>query len=220
MISTYDHRLHGPVRQRARHLPPLVKTIVVIIALVVVGSFLKSLFSPRAPAKCVYGCGPTVGPNVPGRLTFTSAEFGFSFGYPGFWETSTTAGNTVADLLVKDSNGSLLSDFQVAAGTGNREPGQLIQSRAQSLGQSIQQLESTGGMPGAQIGYSPGQGEFFRGSLVYSVGSVQPVQVSILAVQRSNEWVVVTAVSAYNSQKQPVAGPTFDDTLIRWTWMS
>ena len=218
MISTYDHRLHGPVRRRTRQTRPLLKSIILVAALVVIGSVLKSLFSPRAPGTCLYGCGPSVGPNVPGRHTFTSTTYGFSFEYPGFWEPSTASGSTVADFVVKDSNGSLLSDFQVAAGLGNEEPSQLIDTKAESLGQSIQQLESTGGMPGAQIGYSPGQGQFFRGSLVYSVGAVQPVHVSILAVQRPTEWVVVTGVSAYNSKKQPIAGPTFDDALIRWVW--
>jgi hypothetical protein len=191
---------------------------VVVAVLVVIGSFIKSRVSPRSPGTCLYGCGPNVGPALPNGHTFTSTTFGFSFDYPAYWRAAKGSGDTVANFVVNDSNGSLLSDFQVSAGMGNQQPSQLIASKAQSLGQVIQQLESTGGMPGAQIGFTPGQGQFYRGSLVYSSGAQQPVEVAILAVQRSGEWVVVTGVSAYDSKKRAIANPDFDGALIRWTW--
>jgi hypothetical protein len=216
--TAFDPRLHGPVRRRTRHSPPILKAAVAVAVLVAVGVFIKDRVSPRAPGACLYSCGPNVGPALPNGHTFTSATFGFSFDYPGYWRAATTSGNTIANFVVSDSNGSLLSDFQVSAGMGNQEPTQLITAKAQSIAHSIQQLESTGGMPGAEVGFVAGQGQFYRGSLVYSSGSQQPVEVAILAVQRGGEWVVVTGVSAFDSKKRAIANPSFDDALIRWRW--
>jgi hypothetical protein len=216
--TAVDPRLHGPVRRRARRTPPLLKAFIVVAVLVVIGSFIKSRVSPRAPGTCLYGCGPSAGPAVPTTHTFTSTTFGFAFDYPAYWRPASGPSHSVANYVVSDSNGSLLSDFQVAAGTGNQQPSQLIAAKANSLGQVIQQLQSTGGMPGAQIGFTPGQGQFYRGSLVYSSGAEQPVEVAILSVQRSGEWVVVTGVSAYDSKKRAIANPDFDNALIRWRW--
>jgi hypothetical protein len=159
-----------------------------------------------------------VGPALPSGRTFTSDTFGFSFDYPGYWTASSRSGDIVANFVVNDSNGALLSDFQVSAGTGNLPPSQLISAKVQSMSRTVEQLEATGGMPGAEIGFVPGQGQFYKGALVYSNGAQQPVEVVVLAVQRNSGWVVVTGVSAYDDKKQPIANPDFDSTLIRWRW--
>jgi hypothetical protein len=198
--TAFDPRLHGPVRRRARRTPPLLKAFIVVAVLVVIGSFIKARVSPRAPGTCLYGCGPNVGPTLRNSQTFTSTTFGFSFDYPAYWRPASGPSDSVANYVVNDRNGSLIA------------------AKANSLGQVIQQLQTTGGMPGAQIGFTPGQGQFYRGSLVYSSGAEQPVEVAVLSVQRSGEWVVVTGVSAYDSKKRAIANPDFDNALIRWRW--
>jgi hypothetical protein len=216
MTTAYDPRLHHQGRGRVRRLPPLLKAAVAVAVLVTIGVVINDRLSLKHPPACLFSCGPNVGPSGPREHTFTSTTFGFSFDYPSYWSPASASGDVVANFVATDSNGSLLSDFQVSAGTGNLQPSDLITAKAQSISRAIQQLESTGGMPGAQIGFSPGQGEFYQGDLVYTSGAQQPVEVAILAVQRNGEWVVVTAVSAYDSRKRAIANRDFDDTLIRW----
>jgi hypothetical protein len=201
-------------------VPPLAKIALGITVMVLAGVTVKALVSPGPPSPCVFSCSsPPVGVPQPDGVTYSSPSNGFSFTYPAGAQTI-AANGAVTVLNYKDGGGSFSAQLIVNAGTGAESPASLVTGAASRLATSeISNLQSIGPILGAEIGFAPGEGEFFRGQYLDSLGYQYPVQIGIVAVQRGSHWVDVVGISAVGaSSNTPLFFGVFDDILDRWRW--
>ncbi len=208
--------------QRARRLRPLTKFAIGMTVLVIGASALKGLVSPGArPRRCVVACAsPPGGASAALGGTFVSRRYGFSFGYPTGGQSVTVSGNGVAGL-VYTRDGQLRAELLVRAAAQPTSLQHLIGSEASSAlsGLRIQNVKATGPINGAEIGFTPGQGEFYSADYTDDTGSVFPVRLGIVAVLRPGGWVDLVGISTIGAESGRALGfPVIDDVLDRWRW--
>jgi hypothetical protein len=207
--------------RRARRLRPLTKFAIGVTALVIGASALKALVSPGArPRPCVVACAsPPGGAGALSGGTFVSPGYGFSFGYPAGGQSVKVSSNGVAGL-VYTRDGQLRAELLVQAAAQPTSLQHLIGSEASALsGLRIQNVKATGPVNGAEIGFTPGQGEFYSGNYTDDTGSVFPVKLGIVAVRRPTGWVDLVGISTIGAESGTALGfPVIDDVLDRWRW--
>jgi hypothetical protein len=200
-------------------LPPLVKIGIGVVALVAVGLAIKLIASPGQPPRCVFTCSsPPIGPIQPVGATFTSPQWGFSFDYPKGLRQFRVSGTGVAAFGWGQN--ARAGQIMVAAGTDSTSLTGLVDGYGIQLANSvISNAKDLGPMNGAEIGFIPGEGEFFSGDFTDPQQNVYPVAYGIAAVRHNNAWVMVAGVSAESSSdNSPVLFGDFDDILDRWRW--
>lgn len=202
-----------------RRIPPVLKLALGVLVLVGVGLLIKVLVSPGPPAPCTICTTPPKKVTLPGDPTFTSARYGFSFPYPAGLTTVSTSGHGVVGLEY-GSGGSFQLQLLVGAGSGTGDLVSLIDDEANSLsGSEITDLQTTGPMHGAEIGFAQGEGEFYSGDYTDSVGDVIPVDIGIVAVQRSSGWVEFVGISVVSGSSSTASYfGVFDSILDEWRW--
>jgi hypothetical protein len=202
-------------------LPPLVKIALGVAILVGVGLAFKQSVSPGPPPPCLFSCGaPPVGPVQPVGATFTSPTWRFSFEYPSDWQRVPVSGAGVVGLNFNVSDGSFAGAALVAAGSGTDSLTGLINGEASQLSQvGLTNVQDQGAINGAEIGFQPGEGEFYSAQYTAPTGTVYPVSVGIMAVQRPGEWVFMVGVSRQDpTSNEPLFFGDFDEMLDRWRW--
>ncbi len=214
--------LRGRARmpRRARQLRPLAKFAIGMTALVIGASAVKALVSPGPGARCVVACAsPPGGAGEPSGRTFVSARYGFSFGYPAGGRAIKVSGNGVTGL-VYTKDGQLRAEMLVRAASQPTSLEHLVADEGSALsGVRIQNVAARGPINGAEIGFTPGQGEFYSGDFIDDTGSVFPVRVGIVAVRRPAGWVDLVGISTIGAISGRTLGfPVIDDILDRWQW--
>lgn len=210
-----------PLRRIAVRLPPLAKIAIGVAVLVGIGLAVKTIGSPGPPPRCLFTCyAPPRGVALATGETFRSSTYGFSFDYTSQAQPIQVNGAAVAGFNYAFTSGSFAGQILIAAGFGQQPLSALITSEANALGQSeVSNMSPVGPINGAEIGFTPGEGELYSAQFTDSQGNVYPVQVGIIAVQHNNEWVYVAGIGATNN-----SGPTapafvvFDDILDHWQW--
>ncbi|HYA44162.1 MAG TPA: zinc ribbon domain-containing protein [Acidimicrobiales bacterium] len=205
-------------------LPSYGKAAVVFGGLVLLGALIQSML-PGHP-HCAYSCGPDQGPIAPAGQHYASS-LGFAFDYP----TAMSAAKPEFRSLVTldDNNGQLM----VWAGQGQQSLGGLVQTYSQMFSgdSNFTGFNSFGTVSGAEIGFIPGQGEFYSSDIAIS-GQETPVGVVVIAAQSAGLWAVVAGWSVCVGPSGPAActdpsfrsggafasGSDFDDVLARWHW--
>lgn len=208
--------------RRRRGVPPLVKLAAAVTVLVGIGLLVKVIVSPGPPARCEFDCSaPPRKVVIPGHdPSFVSPRYGFTFSYPAGGQRVGVNGAGVVGLRYQDGSGRILALGIVSAGAGDLPPAGLITDEAQSLSSSeIADLQPDGTMHGAEIGFTPGSGEFYTGNYTQPDGEVDPVELGIVAVQHRDDWyeLVGMSVTSGSSATPPFFG-IFDDILDNWRW--
>ena len=207
---------------RFSQLPPMAKLVLLFVGLVLAGALVQAVLPGQH--RCIYACGPSKGPLAPDAHTYPTtaaavATLGFSFGYPASMVlTSNQYGSEVA--LAEPDGGELF----VWSGHGQQQLEALVQATEQRIGLPIQEAQPAGAVPGAEIGFSPGQGEFFCANS----DQLGPVLWVVVVAQSPGTWAAVAGYTpnapdaAYLCNwksgfgNQDVMG--FDDVLARWQW--
>ena len=225
--------LTGQVAQgRARRgwfskFPPLGKVAVIVASLVLVGGLVQAALPGHA--HCAYSCGPDVGPIAPAGQHYLSS-LGFSFDYPS--AMSVNQSQFGSNVTLQDGNGDLF----VWAGAGQQSVTGLVQTYAQKISSNanFQNFTGFGAVNGAEIGFVPGQGEFYSADLQIS-GQETPVGIVVIGAVSGARWAVVAGWSvcldpsgnpatcsnpSFQSGGAFASGPDFDDVLARWHWSS
>lgn len=200
-------------------VPPIVKIAIVVLVLVGIGLGTKQGVSPGPPPACVFACAsPPIGPSLPVQATFTSPTWRFSFDYPSDWQPVTVSRPGVVGLDLP--SGSFAGAALIAAGSATSSLTGLIDTEAGQLSRfGLTNVQDQGALNGAEIGFEPGQGEFYSGQYTAPTGAVYPVSAGIMAVQRPGEWVYLVGVSRDDpSSNKPYFFGDFDDILDRWRW--
>ncbi len=207
---------------RVRRLPPLVKVAIGVVVLVAVGLGVKAIVAPRSVPRCLFTCAnPPVGVPQPAGSTLNSAKYGFSFDYPPGATKASTEGSGVADLVYADDDGDFAGEILVAAGSGTTSATSLLTNGASTLSRYIVNLRTVGGVPGAEIGFVPGDGQSYTGQYTSFDGSTSPVDIDAIAVQHRGVWVYMVGISTVDNsdnQSTAIAYPLFDDIVDRWRW--
>jgi hypothetical protein len=207
--------------RRGDRLRPITKFAIGVAALVIGASAVKALVSPGPRAKrCVVACAsPPGGAVTPSGGRFLSTRYGFSFGYPSGGRPVAVSGNGVTGL-VYTRDGQLRAELLVRAASQPTSPAHLVADAGSALsGLRIQNVSATGPINGAEIGFTPGQGEFYNGDYIDDTGSVFPVRVGIVAVRRPTGWVDLVGVSTIGAESGSALGfAVIDDVLDRWEW--
>jgi len=202
-----------------RRLPPVVKTTFGVIAFVAVGLILKGVISPTPPSRCVSECSQPPSSAGGGTAYFTSSRYGFTFGYPSVGQRINVGANGVTGYTFFESTGNFAGEMLVDAGVGHPTLSYIVDNEAKSLGSNISNLNLSGPLNGAEIGFEPGIGNLYTGQFTDSVGNVHPVQIGVLAVQHADEWVAMIGVGATSgSNPAPIVFSVFDDVLDQWRW--
>ena len=213
-------------RSRSHRLPAMAKLAAVFLPLLLVGVFVVAVL-PGAPS-CVYSCGTPTGPVLPAGQAYHS-QLGYSFEYPS--RMSLDKAELGDEVTLADPAGQML----IWAGRGGQSSSSLVQTYSQKLmGSSLQNLRSFGAVPGAEIGFVPGDGEFYNGLFQQQNGQVLPIGVAVLAARTGAIWAVAAVwavcISPQDSQPQEcnsqffrgggifANGDDFDDVLARWQW--
>jgi hypothetical protein len=206
--------------QRARRLRPLTKFAIGVAVLVVGASAIKQLVAPGPGARCAVVCAspPRGAVGISGG-TFVSPNYGFSFGYPAGGHAIQVSGTGVAGL-VYTRDGQLRAELLVRAAHQPTSLQHLIGNAASALsGLRIQNVRATGPINGADIGFMPGQGEFYSGDYTDDTGAVFPVKLGIVAVRRPAGWVDLVGISTIGATSGTALGfGVIDDVLDRWRW--
>ena len=218
-------RNETPFGHSTRRLPPLVKLAVAVVVLVVGGVIIKGLVTPGPPPRCVFTCDlPPSGIPEGTGVAFQSLKYGFSFDYPsgplfGLAKTQQANGAGVANLAYEGQNGQFLGWVLVAAGNGRQQLSSLISEEAQTLSGSIQNIQETGPIMGAEIGFQAGEGQFYSGTYSEADGNTLDLDFGIVAVQRGNLWAYVVGISTVDAGSSgALLYPDFDYILDRWRW--
>jgi hypothetical protein len=165
-----------------------VKTTLLIMLVVVVGTAIKAVAGPNPPSQCVDNCPPDLGPPLPNGGPFTSSQYGFSFDYPAPWNVKTDTSH------IFDASLASGGQFEIDAGTGQVDLAQLIQRQLASFTELVQTSRGSN-IRGAEIGFQPGQGTFYAGTANDNAGNVVDVEVAIIVVTRADRWVMATGIS-------------------------
>jgi hypothetical protein len=202
-----------------RRFPPVVKITFGVIAFVGVGLILKGAISPGSPSQCVSNSSQPPSSAGGGEAYFTSSQYGFTFGYPSVGQRiNVTNGVTGYNFFV--STGNFAGQMLVAAGMGHPTLSYIVDNEAKTLGgSSISNMDLSGPMNGAEVGFEPGVGNMYTGEFTDSVGNVHPVQIGVIAVQHGNEWVSMVGIGTTSSSNpSPLIFSVFDDVLDQWRW--
>jgi hypothetical protein len=205
-----------------RRVPPILKIVVGIVLLAGIGSAAKSAISPGPPAACVYSCSrPPAGVPQPAGNVLNRPDEGFSFTYPSRAKVVGRSG-PMTTLNFSDSDGSFDAQLAITAGNGAPPLSSLISHAASALdGTQIANLQRTGPMPGAEVGFVPGDGAMYEGEYSDSSGYQYPVKIGILAAEHRRRWVSLVGISTESaSDRTPLSFGVFDDILARWRWTS
>jgi len=205
-------------------LPPYGKAAVVFGSLVVLGALIQAGL-PSHP-HCAYSCGPDQGPISPAGQHYSSS-LGFAFDYPTAMSVAKSEFNSLVTL--DDDNGQLM----VWAGQGGQSLGALVQTYSQvfSADSNFTGFSAFGSVSGAEIGFIPGQGEFYSADLAIS-GQETPVGLVVVAARSDGLWAAIAGWSVCVGPSGPAActdpsfhsggafasGSDFDDVLARWHW--
>ncbi|GEM_PF-6323511 len=219
----------GPARQGTfARLPALVKLGALFLGLTFVGALVQAVLPPQH--RCVYSCGPSAGPLEPDAHSYPSsasqaASLGFSFGYPA--SMAMAPAQFGAEVAFQEPDGGQLL---VWSGHGHQDLAVLVQSTLQKIGPPVVGAEPAGPVPGAQVGFAPGQGEFYCANYDEGGGQLVPVLLAVVAAQSGGTWAAVAGYTpnapngAYLCNwksgfgNQDVMG--YDDVLARWRWTS
>jgi hypothetical protein len=201
------------------------KLLVGVAVLVVGGVVLKDIATPGPPQPCVFSCAlpPSGVPEYAG-ISFASNAYGFAFTYPsgplsGFAKSEPPTGAGVADLQYEDGSGNFLGLVLVAAGKGRVSPSSLVSNEANELSSDFQNLQGTGPMLGAEIGFQPGDGQFYSGIYSAPDGDTYNIDLGIVAVQHGNVWTYLVGISTIDAGSHTASlYPDFDEILDRWRW--
>ena len=211
----------APVVHRPGHLRPIAKIGVMVAVVVIVASVIKSVVSPGPPKPCVYPCvKPPSGPSLPTANTFSSSQFGFTFQYPDGGSKVAVSGDQLVGLQYTLNSGGFGGEALVGASSTSASAQQLIQQESAALGgEGITNVQATGGLNGAEIGFISGSGELLSGVYTDTVGNQDPVNIGIIAVAHGTDMVYFVGISVAASDKStpPLFG-TFDSILDHWTW--
>jgi hypothetical protein len=139
-------------------------------------------------------------------------------------------------VTLNDTNGG---PAYVWAGQGQEQPSGLISEFEQKLasGFPVEQVQDLGPIFGAEIGFTPGAGEFYSGQIQQQNGEDLPVGIGVVAAQSGGSWAVVAVLTTcynaqnsqleacneadFDSQQEGLAGGNdYDDVLARWHWAS
>lgn len=207
---------------RLRRIPPLVKVAIGLVVLVAVGLVVKAVVAPGPVPRCVFTCAnPPVGVAQPAGVTLNSSRYGFSFDYPAGATRAPTEGSGIADLVYADQGGDFVGEVLVAAGSGTTPATSLLTEGAATLSRYIVNMRATGGVPGAEIGFVPGDGQSYTGQYTSFDGDTSPVDIDAMAVQRHGVWVYMVGISTVDNsdnQSTAIAYPLFDDIVDHWRW--
>ena len=130
------------------------------------------------------------------------------------------SGAGVVGLNFAAPDGSFAGTALIAAGSGTDSLTGLIDGQASQLSEfGLTNVQGQGAINGAEIGFEPGQGEFYSALYTAATGTVYPVSVGIVAVQRPGEWVYMVGVSRQDpTSDKPFFFGDFDEMLDRWRW--
>jgi hypothetical protein len=210
-------------------LPPIAKVAVIFLGLVLVGGLIQAALP--SGTHCAYSCGPDIGPIAPAGQQYSSS-LGFSFDYPS--GMSVTQSQFGSNVTLQDGNGN--GELFVWAGAGQQSLAGLVQTYAQKISgnTNFQNFTGFGAVNGAEIGFVPGQGEFYSADLQIS-GQVTPVGIVVIGAVSGAKWAAVAGWSvcldpsgnpaactdpSFQSGGAFASGPDFDDVLARWHWSS
>jgi hypothetical protein len=212
-------------------LPVLGKLAIVFGSLVLVGGAIQAVL-PSPPA-CTFSCIAISGPLQPAGKSFSSQLF--SFQYPSAL-TLVTPSKLGSVVTLNDPNGG---PAYIWAGQGQEQPAGLISQFEQKVasGFPVEQVQDLGQIFGAEIGFTPGSGEFYSGQIQQQNGQDLPVGIGVIAVQSGDTWAVMavltTCYAAQNGQLEACneqnfdgqqeglsSGSVYDDVLARWHWAS
>jgi hypothetical protein len=199
--------------------------------LVLVGGAIQAVL-PSPPA-CTFSCVAISGPLQPAGKSLSSQLFSFQYPTQLALVEPSKLGSVVT---LNDSNGG---PAYIWAGTGQEEPSGLISQFEQKVatGFPVQQVQDLGQIFGAEIGFTPGAGEFYSGQIQQQNGQDLPVGIAVIAAQSGGTWAVMavltTCVDAQNGQLEAcneqdfdgqqeglAGGSDYDDVLARWHWAS
>jgi hypothetical protein len=206
---------------RAGRFRPIAKIGVLVTAVVIVASIIKSVVSPGPPKLCVYPCvKPPSGPSLPTADTYSNSHYGFSFQYPAGGAKVAVSGDQVVGLQYTLRSGGFAGEALVGASSSAASAQQLIQQEAAALGgEGITNVQTTGPLNGAEIGFISGTGELLSGVYTDTVGNQDPVSIGIIAVTHGTAVVYFEGISVAASAKStPPVFPAFDSILDHWTW--
>ncbi|MGO9658143.1 MAG: hypothetical protein ACLQVK_20425 [Acidimicrobiales bacterium] len=228
--------LTGQVAQgRARkswfsRLPVLGKLAIVFGALVLIGGGIQAALP--SPPGCTFSCVAISGPLQPAGKSFSSQLF--SFQYPSGL-TLVTPSKLGSVVTLSDSGAPAF----IWAGQGQEQPAGLIPEFEQKVaaGIPVEQVQDLGQIFGAEIGFTPGSGEFYSGQIQQQNGEDLPVGIGVIAAQSGDTWAVIAVLTVcfdvqnsqqeacneqdFDSQQEGLdGGSDYDDVLARWHWAS
>jgi hypothetical protein len=140
---------------------------------------------------CHFSCGPEVGPRLLGQTAYQNSKFGYRVEYesPPF----NIAGQDASGVALEANQNNFLI---FSAATGTDVAGALkksINGLSSNEFQGLQQVSSV--VPGAEIGFVPGQGEAFSATYVPPGGGQgQTVSIIVMAATQANMTLTVLAV--------------------------
>lgn len=211
-------------------LPALGKLGVIFAGLVVIGGVAQALLP--SPPKCTYACVVRTGSVQPTGKSFTNGVV--SFYYPPVFSKLQANLGSLATLSLNSSSYPAVVD--VWAGHGQQSPSALVQEYAQKLSGALQDITALGPVYGAEIGFVPGQGEFYSAEVVSQNGQQIPIGLGVVAAESGGTWAVTEVqtfcTNAANGQVENcneslldtqqqnfgIAPQFFDDILAHWHW--
>jgi hypothetical protein len=164
----------------------MIATLVVVITVVTV--VLRPQTQP-----CGFYCGPKVGPPLTSPTSYQNQKFGFSIDYPGnALQVTSQADDNVHFATASDGEIVFLARSGEALDQAVQEGLSLFP------GASFANQQQVGSVPGAEIGFVPGQGVALQASYTPTAGGAQgvPVGIVVIAAQKDN----LTLVAAMWSQ--------------------
>lgn len=191
--------------------------------LVLLGIAIKVL---TGGSPCTFSCEPHVGPPIPDAHTYTAPSLGISFGYPDGpndqW-TQVPASDVTPGALVAFENRADGGLFEIFAGTGDQNPDSLVQKAVSQVEDNfgLSQMTKMGPIFGAEIGFSPGTGEFYTATGQAQDGSQLPMVVGVVAAEHQGTWATFIGLTPQNQADTYTGmqdGNSFDDVLARWSW--
>jgi hypothetical protein len=203
-------------------MPLMAKRVLLIVGPTSVGSLVQAVLPGQH--RCIYARVPSKDPLAPDAHTYPStvaavATLGFSVGYSA---SMTLASNRYgSEVVLTEPRGGKLF---VWSGHGQQQLKTLVQAIEQRIGLPIQEAQPAGAVAGAEIGFIPGQGEFF----CTNSDQLGPVLWAVVAAQSGG-----TGVAAGYTPNGPDAAYLcnwkngfgnqdhmgFDDVLARWQWV-
>lgn len=188
---------YGRAHQAPRLGPLLFFGALLAVLVVVAGGLGVAANRLRSPAGgiCGFYCGPDTGNAVGLGPTYTNSQYGFTVNYPSGWQTASGSGA----VTEQTTDG----EFTVYPSRGGADLNSLITNEAQTLGNgNYTQMQTVYAIPGAEIGFTSGQGELYDAFFEPAGAQAEEVRVGIVAATRGNLTVMIVTVSAYSRSKQ------------------